>query len=331
MNTKNALQSIALGLAGLGVQACTITTVTTSRDSGTASDNGSSGVQPAMVEASAPAQNGGDAGAGNGCSDPPSNNQTPTTATMITLGTPVHACLRSGMDVNYFQYTVPTTPVKGGYVIVKVSDVGLMGTIELQTQPTSDSAQLVDDYDSTRGGGAANFFAAKPGASFRAVVKNFVSPPASAPETPFTLTVTFTGVNDPSAPNTTVATAAPLVPGTPIQGYFFVGYDSTTDPPGSAWESWYKVTLPAGMASVALTNVAVDAAGEVAFFDSTTTSIADHYNSTRGTNVQFDVPTATAGDYYLRVDPFTKSSASGGSTNIPMWMTQPWSLTVTPK
>jgi len=359
MNSRIALRSTVFGLAGLVGSACTITAGNNSPDGGAASAptdaSADQGTGPGEAASSSPSTDasfdagtvpddattpteasGGDAGneaatTNNGCADPPADDHTPATSTMITLGTALHACLRSGTDVNYYQYTVPTSPPKGGYVIVKVSDVGLQGTVDMSTLPTSDGAELIRAYDTTPGGGVVHFFAAKPGASFRAAVKNFLGPPAAAAETPYTITVTFTGVNDPSAPNGTVATAASLLPSTPVQGYFFAGLDSTATPPITAWESWYKVTLPAGMAAIALTNVPADAAGDVEFFDSTTTSIDRHYNITDGANVQFTAAAATAGDYYVRVLPWSHSPESGSTPNIPAWMTQPWTLTVAPQ
>src|SRR5579864_233861 len=107
---------------------------------------------------------------GNGCSDLPSTNQTPAMATPYTLGSAFQACLRSGTDVNYYTFTVPASPPKGGYVIVKINNVGLQGTIDLTAQAASDMTNLVNTYDTAAGGGAALFFAAAPGSTFLVVV-----------------------------------------------------------------------------------------------------------------------------------------------------------------
>ncbi len=350
--SRSALASLTALLAS----ACTITTVSTgpdgspatssptidaglsaesSVDAGSAVDVLVSPGDEAASEASASGEASvvgapGDAAVtGNGCSDPPANDQTPATASALMVNTSVRACLRSGSDVNYYQYTVPASPPKGGYVIVKVSDVGLQGTIDMSTQTASDSAELVHGYDTTPGGGVVHYFAAKPGATFRAAIKNWVAPPAAAPQTPYTLTVSFTGVNDPSAPNGTVAAAATLVAGTSVQGFFFAGHDSAAAPPASAWESWYKVALTPGTATVALTNVPGDAAGQADLFDANTMPIGGaHYNTVAGANVQYDAPLTAAGTYYVRVQPWSHSATTGTTPSVPTWMTQPWSLTV---
>ena len=69
---------------------------------------------------------------------PPANNHTRETATPYAFGTSVRACLRGSADVNFYQYTVPSTPAKGGYVIVRVTDVDPKGNVNITTQAVDD-------------------------------------------------------------------------------------------------------------------------------------------------------------------------------------------------
>ncbi len=296
---------------------------TSTPDSGTPDAAGADGGTP---DAAGPTGD-GSAVLGNGCADPPATNTTRATAQAYAIGTQVRSCVRSSMDVQYFEYTVPTMPAKGSWVVVSLNDVDAAGALDLTTEPVLDSGVLVNAYTTNGGGGVFNAFTAKPGAAFRAVVKPFtLTANASAA---YTLAVTVVGVNDPSAPNGTRATAATLQAGTAAQGYFFAGHDTSNAPANTDWDSWYKVTLgggDAGMATLSLTNVSPDTAPYLHFYDSNGSEIQGKYSTTQGADITFAAAAASMGTYYLMVEPFAGPPVTATTPSTPPFIMSPFSV-----
>ena len=94
-------------------------------------------------------------------------------ATAYPLGVPVHACLQSPADIDFYQFTAPASPAQGGYVKVQLTDVGQDGSIEGHIFAAHDNGEFESSYNATSGGSVFFFFAAKAGATFRLRVNRF--------------------------------------------------------------------------------------------------------------------------------------------------------------
>jgi hypothetical protein len=184
----------------------------------------------------------------------------------------------------------------------------------------------VDAYG-TSGQSVFQWFNAKAGASFRVKVGYFTG--AQQP-TAYTLRVTYAGVDDKNEPNDTRTTAVPITAGKAVQGYLFAGFENATSVATAAWEDWFKVTFPAGMAAITLTDLASDINGDVILYDSLGAQVTEAYSGTTGASVVMN-RAVTAGDYYLKVIPFTRPAVSGSGSTVPAYETQPYTLTATVK
>ncbi len=263
---------------------------------------------------------------GDPCSPEKTTNDDHDHATPYVLGTEFKGCLQTSADVDYYSYTVPATPAQGGVIVVSLTDVGAMGGLNMTTQAVADNGDVVNAYGLS-GGSVFHWFGARAGASFRVKVSYFTSNPNP---TPYTLEVKYTGVNDVNEPNDTRAMAKEITNGTPVQGYLFAGFENSTSVPAAAWQDWFKVTLPAGMATISLMDLASDINGDVTLFDSLGSQISDKYSPTAGASVVLN-QTVTAGDYYVRLQPFTAPNPRGTGSTVPEYTRQPYTLATSVK
>jgi len=264
----------------------------------------------------------------------PCNGGTETTpnedrdhATPYPLGAVAQACLQSATDVDFYEFTVPSAPA-GGYVKIQLTDVGSEGSLDATLYAAHDNGELEGNYNTTSGGSVFFYFAAKPGATFRLKVARFGG---VAMPTAYRLTATFNPVPDANEPNDDNAHATALTVGTAINGYFFVGHEDSTAPADAAWEDRFKVNLPAGDVTIALSNIASDISGSVKLFNPLGSEIGSKYDTTAGSSVvlKATIAAADAGDCYLVVQPFTGGRTHGDGSTVPVFYTQPYSLLVT--
>jgi hypothetical protein len=274
-----------------------------------------------------------DGGVVNG--DPCNDGGTETTpnedrdhATAYTLGSQYQACLQSDNDVDFYQFTIPTTPAQGGYVKVSVTDVGTDGDISVHAFAAHDNGEFDSDKNSTGGGSVFLWFGGKAGATFRVEVTKYLG--VSKP-TPYKLLMQYFGINDVNEPNDDNAHATPIMVGKAVTGYFFAGLEDSTDPAPAAWEDRFKVTLPAGDVTVALTNIATDMTGQVKLYNPLGSEIGVASDSTGGSSVvlKHTVAAGDAGDCIVLVNPYLTRTTRGQGSTVPVFYTQPYTLTVT--
>jgi hypothetical protein len=244
-------------------------------------------------------------------------------ATPYTLGTEFNGCLQKDTDVDFYSYTVPSTPAQGGYVVMSITQVGTEGGVSATSQAVADNGDIINSYG-TGGQSVFHWFNVKAGAKFRIYVKYFNG---GGTPTPYTLKLAYKGVPDDNEPNDLRAKATPIMNGKAVNGYLFAGYENSTGIVDSAWEDWYKVTLPAGTASVNLTDLASDVNGEITLYDADGAEVAGKYSPTNGASVILS-QAVTAGDYYVKVTPFGRPTVEGGGSTVPAYVSQPYTLTV---
>jgi hypothetical protein len=148
---------------------------------------------------------------------------------------------------------------------------------------------------------------------------------------PYLLTPTYHPVNDATEPNDDTAHATPITLGQNVSGYFFAGLEDSTRPPESVWQDRYKVTLPAGDATISLTNVASDMNGEIRVFNALGSEIAAKSDATLGASVILNttIAAADAGECVILVHPHIVETTEGTGATVPVFYTQPYSLVVT--
>jgi hypothetical protein len=189
-----------------------------------------------------------------------------------------------------------------------------------------DEGEFLSNYNSTSGGSIFGAFAGKAGATFRIKVERF----SVSAATPYTITATFTGVNDTNEPNDDNAHATPLTIGTPASGYFFAGYEDHIAPLDAAWEDRFKVTVPEGDMTFTL-NVPPAIDGEISLYDANGSAIGAKSDSTPGATIIFThtFTSTEAGVCYVAVHPYVSTPVQTTlSTPLGFWTT-PYTLTVT--
>jgi hypothetical protein len=335
--------------------ACTIETVTTpggsAGDGGASADAATDGDNEGGADTGAGGSDGGADAVGNGADSngdgttgdgsaagPPAPidscdgpeitpNDDRDHATPYPLGAAAKGCLQSGTDVDFYQFTLPTAPAQGGFVDIKLTGVGVDGALSLTAYAVHDNNEIEMDGAETLGGSVFIHFAGKAGASFRTKVERYTD----ATRTPYTLTATFHPVNDENEPNDDNTRATPIMVGQPVSGYFFAGHEAGDDPPESAWEDRFKVTLTAGDVTIALTNVAPDMDGYVELFSPLGVSIDFGIESTPGASVvvKTTLEAEEAGTCFIVVNPYGAHFSHGTGSNLPKFWTQPYTLLVT--
>jgi hypothetical protein len=252
------------------------------------------------------------------------SNDDRNSATPLPFMTTLVGCLQVATDVDYYQFTTPPA-VQGGFVMVTVGDVGSTNQVYATLYSASTNGSLGAAQSSGNGASANFWFAAKGESSFRIGVTSNYSHIG-----PYTITATWQEAVEPGEPNNDRAHAVPMQVGTPVQGLFFSGYADDTVLTDQS--DYFKVTLPTGMSSLKLTNVASDMRGDLKLLDTNGVQLSDTGSSTYGADLVVTPNITTAGDYYIVIaSAYSGLSSPKGFTTktLPMWATQPYTLTVT--
>lgn len=269
-----------------------------------------------------------DGASGDSCAGPEiTPNDDRDHATPYALGVATKACLQSQTDVDFYEFTLPSTPVQGGYVKIQVTDVGTTGTVRFTAYAVHDNGEFMSANNATAGGSVFGYFAGKAGAKFRIKVEPYLS--VSAPAA-YTLSATFTGVDDTNEPNDDNAHATPITIGTPVSGYLFAGYEDHSAPADAAWDDRFKITLPQGEMTFTLT-VPPDIDGEIVLYNSLGSQIDSESDPTLGSTVvlKHTLTSDEAGVCYVAVHPYIHTVLDGTGSTTPGFWSTPYTLTVT--
>jgi len=252
---------------------------------------------------------------------PPNNDRDHNTP--IVLGSTVHACLQTYDDVDMYAFTVPPSPTPGGLVVAKFTNVDASGNLDARFQSVADNGTFGDAYGSA-GTNVTGWFAAIAGQKYRLQVTSFTS----AMQTKYTLALSYIPVSDPNEPNDTRQTATSIQPGTPVSGYFFSGFETSTKT--NPTDNWYKVTLTAGMATIALTHVPTNVEGDVEFVSSDGVKISEKYDTAGGNDITLQ-SMVSAADYYVHVYAFGRVPTLGHDDAVPDNFSTAYTLNVSVK
>jgi hypothetical protein len=249
-------------------------------------------------------------------------------ATALALATPFGGCLQALPDVDYYEFTIPAGSVQGGWAVVRVTDLATQSYLRLKVFSALDNGLIQEVASRTDGADASAFFAAKAGTKFRASVSKYNDDPRYVG--PYTISVSFQAVPEPGEPNSTRAQASVIQPGVAFQGIYFAGLDLSTGPPAADWMDWFRVTLPAGGATVSLTDGPSDVMGAVDFYDPLGTSLMHVDALTLGADIKIAATAAAAGDYFVSVTQRNCCALPAGQGAIlPVYASHPYTLTVT--
>ena len=267
--------------------------------------------------------------ASGSCAAEASSNDDRAQATPYTLGMPIGGCLQSATDIDFYKFTVPSAPAQGGYVLVRITDVGPDGNVAATLFAGNDNGEFQVSRNVTDGGSVFSYFAARAGAGFLLKVTTYLS--VKKP-TPYTLTAVFNPVNDVNEPNDDNAHATPITVGQTVSGYCFAGHLDSTRPPDSAWDDRFKIALPAGPVTIALTDVPSDMNGMVTLYSPLGTELAVQKEVANGSSVVLKrtLTPAEAGDCIIKVSPYVALlKTSGEGSSVPASYQQPYTLKVT--
>jgi hypothetical protein len=227
--------------------------------------------------------------------------------------------------VDFYEFTAPAKSA-GGYIIVSATDVGANGDILLEAFSGADNGSFHKVGSNTDGGNVYFYFNAKPGATFRVSVTKYSDVNAA---NPYTFEAAYTEVPDLYEPNDLRTQATPITLGTPVEAYLFAGWETSTGIPDEAWQDWYKLNLAAGPTTILMSIVAADHDGDITLFDSVGTQIATTGSNTDGSSVQLEHTVATAGNYFVRITPYSPPMTKENGVNVPKYLSLPYTLTVT--
>jgi hypothetical protein len=319
------------GSAGMGGAAGKSGTGGTAGKSGAGGSAGKSGAGGAAGGGSG--GSGGAAGgagmSGDPCGAETQPNEDRDHASALDLNTDIKFCLQNKTDVDFYEFKAPAEPAQGGYFVVKVTQVGTTGGVDVIAQSAADNGNI-QESDGSSGVSVFFWFNAKAGATFRLSVDVYTG---GASAIPYTLRVDYKGVPDDNEPNDLRAQATPMTFGTPIHGYLFAGFENSTSVADAAWEDWFKVTLDGTPVQIALTDIASDIGASVDLYD-TNGVPKDSKSETQGASVVWSPSsdlTATPGDYYLKVNQYTGGYTKATGATVPAYLSQPYTLNVTAK
>ncbi len=259
-------------------------------------------------------------------------NDDPGHASPYALNTDHHGCIQTQMDLDYFEFTTPADPVQGGVVLVKVTDVAPNGVIQFSLLSSAENGSLQTSAGTPPGVGGSLWVTTQAATTFRIVVRQNSGNISDLGPYTYTLRADYTGVPDLNEPNDQRNQATPLSVGTPMHGYMFAGWSSADTHDFGIWDDWYKVTLSAGTANIALSDFPSELSPNVVLFAAQGNGAAQTSQSgPAGSNLTL-TPTVAAGDYYIFVslpDPRQTAGTYSTGSSIPHYATQPYTLTVT--
>lgn len=246
-------------------------------------------------------------------------------ATPYEIGSEFEGCLQSSEDVDFYEFSVPDDD-RGGVVTVRITDVGPNGDTDVALWAAADNGEFHSTGTNTEGASVFFFFNAKPGATFRLEVTNYVD---LRDPNPYLLTVTYDQVPDEYEPNDTRPEAAPIEVGQAVEGYEFAGWENSTGVPEEDWYDWYAIELEPGDTSFLMDVVASDVDASIELFDPLGSEIASEGTNTEGSTVVLEYTVEEAGTYFLRLRPYVPPGTKGNTVDPPEYATTPYTLTVT--
>lgn len=252
-------------------------------------------------------------------------NDTREGSTRYTLNSTYAGCLQTAEDIDFYEFTTPAGD--GGYVVVKLTDVATTGNVSVELWSAADNGSFASSYTVTKGASVYAYFNAEPSATFRISVQPFSS--TIEGPTQYSLLAQYHPVSDAHEPNDLRTMATPITVGEPVEAYLFAGWKNSTSIPDEAWHDWYSLNLAVGSSRTVLSIVASDINGSIDLYDSLGAEIESAYSVTQGSSVQLNYAVTTAGKYYVRVGYFTAPKTDGAIVDVPQYLTEPYTLTVT--
>jgi hypothetical protein len=228
-----------------------------------------------------------------------------------------------------YEFTIPSSPASGGYVIFNYRNVSLDILLESKMTPAGESTLSPSVKSSGIGKDADAWLAAAAGAHFYLDIADLYV--HEIPYPPCTLTAAYIPVPDTYEPNSQSTNATPISVGTPLVAYAFSGAESGTGGSSDIQFDAYQVALAAGTATVSVTNAPTDMRLGVMITGALVgASYVSGTTSTDTQSLQLTPSLASAGTFNITISPsFSIFAHTGSGTVLPNWVTQPYTLLVT--
>ena len=307
----------ALVLGSAIVAGCTVTTTD------------GSGTPDASPTPTPTADGGSDAPTtGSGC-DFGEPNDTRETATAITLNQTYSNLCVSNPDktdeLDFFEITAPSTDLAGGYVEIKIANVGNAGLADIIVTSSSDNDVVFENYTTDQGANVSGWLTVTPGAKYCIQVNRFGG---AGDRFTYDLSTKYTAIVDTYEPNDKKEDAKTIALNTAIMASAAAHSPRANLQVGDD-QDWFKTTLAAGIATVKVSNVASDYMCDVEVFDATGTSVNEAYQTTKGADCILDLKDLTGGLYYLKLHEFAGLPIRGaGGVPVASFVTQQYKLEV---
>ena len=214
--------------------------------------------------------------------------------------------------LDFFEITAPATDLAGGYVELSLANVSPTGLGDFIVTSEADNQVLVENYTTDPGGSVKAWFTVAPGAKYRIQVGRFGG---QGERFSYDLLAKYTATVDAFEPNDTKETAKPITVGTPITASA-VAHTANAMLSDDDQNDYYSVTLAAGDAQVKMTNVPDSYLCEVRLYQPSGDIVdqGDNYQTTKGADCTVNVTAIPAGNYLVRVTPFSGIVNAGKDT-----------------
>jgi hypothetical protein len=228
-------------------------------------------------------------------------NDTRETSTVIDVAQTRVGCVGGADDkIDFYEFTAPALGAAGGLLEVVLSEVSATSGPEITIYAVADNGEILNRYEADKGKSLNAWTSIASGAKYRIAINAF----ANSGRFNYKLGFKATAINDTFEPNNTRLTAKPIALGTAIQASVGAVSPNATFTTSDV-QDWFKVTLAAGAATILMSNVPADYAGELTVYDASGTQIKNEYNTTKGANVTLALPANNpAGEVTISVESF---------------------------
>lgn len=265
---------------------------------------------------------------GSGC-DFGEPNDTRETATAIALNQTYSKLCVSNPDhadeLDFFEITAPTTDLAGGYVEIKIANVGNAGLADIIVTSSSDNDVVFESYTTDQGANVAGWLTVTPGAKYRIQVNRFGG---AGDRFTYDLSTKYTAIVDTYEPNNKKEDAKTIALNTPIMASA-AAHSARAGLVAGDEQDWFKTTLAAGVATIKVSNVAPDYLCDVEILDATGSKVNEAYQTTKGADCILDLKDLVGGVYYLELHSFAGLPIRGaGGEPVASFVTQQYKLEV---
>jgi hypothetical protein len=262
-----------------------------------------------------------------GAAGPAANNSFDS-APPLEVGADKTGCIGQADTAGADFATLTAPDGTAGYAHVQIDQIAAGAKVRVTVYGQTHDAELGHVVAADVGGGLEFFLALAAGTTYRLAVRDegtFVAPYT------YRMTSSFTPVADAYEPNDSVAAAASMSAGAPIDAFLFAGA-TTASLGAAAHDDYYRVALAADQsATVRISNLPTDVAARLFFYSADGVELARVTTGHKGEALTLVIPAlAAAADFAIGVSVFSEAPPTlvAGATP-PDHFTRAYSLSIT--